>query len=511
MGRSTRNPRRRSRRKDKKLGINPPPTSYGQVTVPGNYAWAGWDYREITKRSDISYDELQLMVDIDGHARSLYNILRRPILRNAKRAEILPPVGGGGEAETEFIRSNYFDPVHLGGMQIPFTKACAHMTTAFLFGFKAFEKMWYRPSESPAGDGLIRLRKLSPIDARTVKFRVTENGDFDGFRQVASWKGRLIDRNVDVARAAYFNIDDEEEPFYGKSLFGPAYYHFDKKHKIYYMLHLALSVGAIPPRIATSKGSASDKDRQTFLKALGDLGANSAMLMPQGFELLDKPEFKPVTGLPFIEAIDHQNLEMSKSIVAQALDIGTGQQGGGFSVGKIHMDAFFMTLEGIQDSMAVMWDNQITPELITWNFGSRKFPRVYLPPFTAEHRDLLTDVFKILNVARETKVSPEFMASIEKDMAKELGFSINDVDIDEHAVEIALRQELDSAADRASKAIGEDARSKTAAELLENPRFVKWAESYAGRYRQRLLELGVIKHKDEDEQMRELVASLTGG
>lgn len=502
MGRSSkpRNVRRRQNRKNLKAGISPLPQSYSQITVPGSYAFGGLDYREVIHRSDVSYDEIQLMLDMDGHARSLFNIMRRPILRNMKKAEVIGPAGAGKD-ETEFIRSNLFGSVHEGGMVIPFTKVAAHQTMAFVFGHKPFEKVFWRPKDSPADDGLIRLRKMAHVDSRTVRYRVNDDGEFDGFRQTASWKGQMIERNVDRSRAVLFNVDEEESDLYGKSLFLPAYYHFDKKHKIYYIMHLALAVGAIPPRIATAKGAVSDDDKRVFLEALSNLGANSAMLMPQGFEILHDVDFKTTAGMPYIEAIQHHNLEMSQAVLAQVLDMGTGASGGGFSSNKLHSDTYFMTLEGVQDAMLDMWNVDTIPELVWWNFGTKNFPKVVVPEFSTEHRELVKETFDKILTSRENSLSPEFLAEIEKEMSRELGFDIDDAIIDENSKRQVHLKEVEKMADEASKAVGKDVRKENSLELLKDPKFIAWAESYSGRYRQSLIDLGLIQHDSNDPEL----------
>lgn len=494
-----RNVRRRQNRQAARMGLNPRPATYSQLTVPGSYAFGGLDQREIIHRSDVSYEEIQLMLDMDGHARALFNILRRPILRNMKKAEVVPPKGGG-EAETAFIESNLFGMPQTGGMTIPFTKVAAHQCMAFVFGHKPFEKVFWRPGDSPAGDGYIRLRKMAHVDSKTVKYLVDNEGEFAGFVQNASWKGQMIRREVDRRRAVLFNVDEEESDLYGKSFFLPAYYNFDKKHKIYYIMHLALAVGAIPPRLAQARGAVSDEDKRVFLEALSNLGANSAMLLPPGFEVLKDIDFKATSGMPYIEAIQHHNLEMSQAVLAQVLDMGTESSGGGFSSNKLHADTFFMTLEGVQDGMLDMWNKDTIPELVWWNFGTKNFPRVVVPDFSKEHRELIKETFDKITGSRDTIWSPEFLAEVEKDMANELGYDVDDESIMSNAKRQVQLKEIEKMASEASKAVGKDVRKENALALLEDPKFIAWAESYSGRYRESLIELGLIG-KDQDRDL----------
>lgn len=482
---SDRTLRRRRSVQLKGSGLSPRPTGSDFVErgAPGYYPFAGFQYREVANVPKVSYDELQLMIDLDGHARALFNVLRRPILRNTKRAYIAPSGINEGQKEAEFIDSNLLLPRHMGGMTIPLTKVFGHMCMAFIFGFKPFLKVYDRPG-SVVDDDYIRLRKLAPRDPRTISFLVDNTGGFDGFRQRVHWQGRYIDETFSRNETVYYAVDEEEKPLYGKSLFLPAYNHFDKKHKMYYVIHLALAVGALSPRLATAKGNVSNEDKEAFLKALGNLGTNAAMLVPNGFEILDTQLEGAKTGLPYIEILQEHNMEMSKSILAQAIDIGTnGGTGGGFSLSKNNFDFLVMALEGIQEDMADMFNNFIIPDLINWNFKTKNYPRLVLPPFSSEIRDLLSDTFRAVTSAREIPWSPEFMTELEKKMAGELNIEVPQQALDDNQAMRVAERELKQAMEEANLAIGKDASKVSASNLLKDPRFIKFAERLSERVR----------------------------
>ncbi len=484
---SQRTVRRRRNRRRKESGISPLPSTtgtYSELTVPGNYAWGGVNYQEIINIKPVRHDEIQLMMDMDGHARALFNAFRRPIIRNAQRAFVKPPGKGIGKEETDFIASNLLSPRHEGGTTIPFIKTAAAQCMAMLFGFKAFEKVHDRPG-TVVDDGKNRLRKLAPRDARVTTFLVDDNGGFDGIRIRTGWKGRTIDKKLKKERSVYFAVDEEETPFYGKSLFLPSYYHFDKKHKLYYITHLALAVGALSPRLAKAEGAVSDKDKKTFLEALSNLGTNAAMLVPQGFELLENKLAGNTGRLPFMDMIRHHDLMMSQSVLAQVIDVGTSERGGGFSLSKNHLDLLFMFLESMQYDMGEMYNNFIIPELIDWNFGSGFYPRVQYPPISDDIKKATADVFSRLIVSREKNLSPEFSAEIEKEMADVLGLEVPPERIDAHQARIIAREDIEQAMAQANDAVGKNTANMTVMELLESPEFITWSEQWSEKVRER--------------------------
>lgn len=498
--------RRRARRRASNISLQPrSAASFSELTVPGNYIFGGIDLKELINPEVVPARDIMAMLDMDGHARALFEMMRRPIMRNTKRAYIKPSGLGEGEAEAEFIHTNLLERRHMGGTEISFAKTIGQMCMAFVAGFQTFEKKWDRPG-TVLDDSYIRLGKLSPRNSATVKIKVDDHGMFDGLHQETNWRGKTVNRDVPRERSCVYAINEEENPLYGKSVFLPAYYHFDKKHKLYYIVHLALALGAIPPIITSVRASVSDDDRSRYLREFSNRGTNSVFLLPQGFNIeKDNQVQPPATGLPYTEIIEHHNREMSKSVVAQFLDVGTAEGGGGFSLSKNHMDFLVMTLEDRMNEMADVYNNHVIPELINWNFGTTNYPTLEFPPFTDEIRDLLFTLAESVVAAREVPFSAEFVAEMEKEMAKTLSFDIDEGIIDENARRRIEREEQEAALDqKLAEAQIEQAQNPTpappstngassngsqrnnAAVLLNDPEFIKYAEKMSERVRSRI-------------------------
>jgi hypothetical protein len=493
---SQRTSRRRQRRRDKERGFvnSSSQIGFGQVTVPGNYPFAGFQSDELIRISEVKPQEIQMMLDMDGHARALFNIFRRPILKQARVARVLPRKknGSDGEKEAEFCHDMLTDPRSLGGMKTPFVKTVAQQTMAAVFGNRVFEKIWDPPG-SVVDDEFVRINRLMALSNSGVTFLVEDNGTFKGIRFRATWKNETIDKTLTPERVAYISIDDEETPYYGKSLFLPAYYHFDKKHKLYYILHLALSVGALPPRIARSKMSMNDDTKKTFLNALGQLGANAAIMMPDGITLpKDEQLTGAATALPYVEAINHHNMEMSKSVLMQFVDIGTGDSGGGgFSLSKNHLDFAMMGLEHLMGEVTDMWNQQVFPELIWWNFKSKNVPILEFPTLESDTREAILEIFSKILTARETPVSPEFIAEMEKKVALEFGFELDDEEVMENQKRRIAQEELEQAMEQANRDIGAAVSKMETADILKDSGLMNymsgWWESTSRKISDRIV------------------------
>ena len=504
MGSSTRTIRRRRRNRSRASNVSIQPrssASFQELTVPGNYVFGGINLQELINVEVIPYRDIMTMIDMDGHARALFEMMRRPILRNTKRAFIKPYKSGEGEAEAEFIHNNLLERRHAGGTELSFSSTIAQMCMAFVTGFQAFEKKWDRPG-TVLDDGYIRLGKLSPRNSSTIKIRVDDRGMFDGIHQETGWRGQTIDVNVPRERSCVYAINTEENPHYGKSVFLPSYYHFDKKHKLYYIVHLALALGSLPPVIAKAKPSVAANDRGAFLREFSSRGTNSVFLLPSGIDIEKDDQISPpTTGLPYMEIIEHHNREMSKSVLGQFLDVGTSEGGGGFSLSKNHMDFLVMSLEDRMNEMAEIYNNHVIPELISWNFGTTNYPTLQFPPFTDEIRDLLFTLAANITAAREVPFSAEFVAEIEKDMSKTLGFDMEESIIDQNAArrvaqeeqEAAMEQQLARAQLEAAKnppptngGGGNNQSRNNANSYLDDPEFIKFAENLSVKIRDRI-------------------------
>jgi len=395
---------------------------------------------------DVNIDDLQQMIDMDGQARGLFNALRLPIIKNAQAAEIKPYKPGVGLDEAEFIRSNFFDPRPKGGMTVPFSKIVAHQTMAMLHGFKAFERVLDRPG-TVVDDGKTRLRKLAPRDSRYITFKTDDHGGFDGFVLRTQWKNNFIEKDIKRSQAIYYTVNEEENKFYGKSYFKPSYFHYDKKHKIYFITHMALAVGAIPPRLAEEPPMASNADKQKFLDALANLGTNSAMLVPSGYKILEQQFSSNGASLPYMDMINHHNTQMSKALLANIVDMGIDTSGGGFAIGKNDLDMLIMRIEYDAQEQMEMFNRYVIPELIDINFGTGNYPRVVMPPFSTDLKNLTKDVFSTLMTSRTIHSSAEFLAQMEKKMGEILNMDLNPVEVDAAAQKLLEIQEKQAEAD----------------------------------------------------------------
>jgi hypothetical protein len=364
----------------------------------------------------------------DGQARALYRLLSKPLLAAMKNADVVPIDGTeGGTEEAQFCKDLLFLPKSAGGMSHSFSRFLKQMMLALFSGFSAWEMIYWVPATGP-NKGKITLRELDFRPAETLTFLLNGQGRFNGFRQRTFFQGRTIDVKIPVETALYYAHEEAERPFYGVSMFESAFYHYDKKEKLYYIAHLAAQRAACGLRVGTMVPNAPAEDKNAFVKALAQLGLAQWIALPTADWTVQTLN-ESASRFDFLGLINHHNSQMSKSVLAQWFD---NEQGGGqgdstlVDFGKQDDVTFFLMLEGVLEEMAEIITDHIFPRFVDWNFGSGKYPRFKWGPLTEEAKAAIQDTFdKLAAAGPQANVTPEFMLDLEQRMSEDFGFDID--------------------------------------------------------------------------------------
>jgi len=404
----------------------------------------GFGANELVDVKEITLQQIQTMRRKDGQARAIHRVLTLP-LRTAALA-VIPHGGpgdtgeGAGEEEAELVKMALTEPLSRGGMSTSINKVLAHMGMALADGFAVFEKVWQVTSE-----GKFTLRKLAPRGAETVKFILDENGGLEAVRQRVQWQGERIDVTIPSDKLLIYTAQHEENPWYGESYLLPAYYHYDKKHKLYYISHLAAQFHAIPGRIGTYPPQADKGDRKSFREQLAKMGFNTALTKPVGWEI---DSFGGEGGMPDYEKlINHHDAMMAKSVLAHFIQLGTGSSSGSWALSEDQSDFFTIALEAILAEWSEVFTFYVAPQLVDFNFNSGAYPEIKFGPLSDQTRDVMAEVFKTLSAASQTNVTPEFMFEIEKKIAEVIGLEI---DYDALEEDFKRQKEMEEAASAAA-------------------------------------------------------------
>lgn len=411
--------------------IQPPPEAQNfEVGVPYYLPFAT-PYRdswEVFRDDPISVRQLVTMRRRDGQARALYRLLSKPLLTAMKNADVVPIDGTeGGVEEAQFCKDLLFAPKSMGGMTHSFDRFLKQMLLALFTGFSAWEMVYWIPKTGP-NKGKITLRKLDFRPAETLTFLLDGQGEWNGFRQRTFFQGRTIDVKIPRETALYYAHEEAERPFYGVSMFESAFYHYDKKEKLYYIAHLAAQRAAVGLRVGTMVPNAAAEDKNKFTAALAQLGLAQYIVLPTADWTVQTLN-ESASRFDFLGLINHHNSQMSKSVLAQWFD---NEQGGGqgdstlVDFGKQDDVTFFMMLEGILEEMAQVINDHVFPRFVDWNYGSGKYPQFKWGPLTEEAKAAIQDTFdKLATAGPQANVTPEFMLELEQRLSQDFGFDID--------------------------------------------------------------------------------------
>lgn len=370
-----------------------------------------------------SIAQLRAMRMTDGQARALYRLLTLPIHSALKGSSFIPATDG--EEEAEFITNVFLEPPHSGGMVVTFDRFMAQLLQGLFDGFAAFEKVYWVPQYGKM-KGKRTLKKLGYRPPETVTFIVDKHGGFEGFRQRAYTYGKVIDAYIPKVSAFYYAAQEEENPYYGVSYFQSAFYHWDKKQKVYFTAHLAAQRAAVGTRVGTVPRTASNAAKAEFARNMSNMALNQYLIMPEGFGV---DSIKEGGNFDFLSYLNHHNSQMSKSILGQFIDKDQGAGRGESSVVDNDSggdDIFFLTLQAIMDQIASQINHYIIPDLIDANFKGQKYPKFTWGKLTDDQKKRVAKLFEKLAVAGDVSaITPEFMREIEKNIAEDLGLEID--------------------------------------------------------------------------------------
>lgn len=420
------------------------------------------DSWEIFRDDPVTIRQLISMLRQDGQARALYRLITMPILACLKDAQIVPPdkyedadqqqVSDQGPAgatqdtgstpvapqsailgeadsdpEVRFVHNLFFLPKSAGGMTHTFQQFIRRCLLATVFGFAGFEMVYWVPKTGP-NKGKITLRKIDWRPVETLTFLLDGQGEFNGFRQRTFFQGRTIDVKIPRERAFYYTCGEEERPFYGISLFESAFYHYDKKTKLYYIVHLAAQRAAVGTRVGTMPPNPDATDKNNFVAAMKDLGMAQYIILPSS-DWTVQVVTESTGQFDFLGLINHHNSMMSKSILAQWFDgqaVGRGANDSTLvDFGNQDTETFMDLEDAIMDDLETVISQQIIPRFIDWNFGSGRYPRFKFGTLTSEQKAAVQDTFDKLAAVPPGQISPQFMHSLEERMADTLGLNVD--------------------------------------------------------------------------------------
>lgn len=334
----------------------------------------------------ISIADLVKMRQEDGTASALYNIMTLPIMANPY--DFIADERDVQGKQAQMIKDAFTKPSYEGGMSTPFSLVIADMLRAVLEGHRAFEKV-----HTINSDGYIVYRKLAPRDNSTITIRVDDRGGFNGIKQEAYIGQKFETIIIPKEKVFLFTFAKEKNWLKGESAFRAAYYHYDKKHRLYYLAHQAVQQFAIPPKVGIAPPKAGQDEIDEAVEALDDLAVNSSVALPNGWTV----ESPGQTGrIDPISLIDHHDAAMARSVLAHFIMLGSAGSAGSWALSQDQSDMFILALRGLMENIEEHINSYLIPELIDFNFETPFYPKFRFADLTTATTNIVKETFKTI-------------------------------------------------------------------------------------------------------------------
>ena len=369
-------------------------------------------------------EDINKMIRIDGQVGGLYRILTIPLRGSVIEVQRR---NDRSKSEANFIEEVLTEPYRNGGMVTPLGTVIATILRMLIDGWAPHEIVW------EVREGSVRVDKIDYRPINTITPKLDNRNNLDRYEQDLS---KIDIRNVtkkpvtiDSSKIMHFVNGPEWNAIFGRSLFLQAFYHYEKKHKLYYISHIAAQINALRLRVLKVP-EAKKKLLPKLLELVSKLGFNSTISIPDDvlLELLDTGNNFPDV-LPIIQ---HHDSAAAKSVLAQVLDVGIEGRTGSFNLSDTHFDIFIENLKLMGDYIAGVFNAVLIPKLIDWNFGTGNYPKVVFHPFDRQIKTLLFEVFSKIASSANINVTPEFILEMEQTVAKSIGLNLGYDDMEKY-------------------------------------------------------------------------------
>jgi hypothetical protein len=379
-----------------------------------------FDEFQLRNKSCVNIRDIKEMIDRDGQVSSCFNAVVTP-LKNTNFV-IKPPQDMDEEAkeETDFIKRVFTMPAASGGMSSPMSSVLNEFILALRDGFACFEKVW--KAVELDGKTYWTLHKLAYIPAETVTFTATATGELIRVTQRnSSTGGRSSEIDIPADKIIVYTVAHVDNPFYGKSVLLPAYFHYDKKHKLYYIMHLAYALQAVGAKLGKYPRKATADQIDKFKTDLANFGTNTTMVFEESYNVDTLSRTGTLQDL--MPAIMHHDQQITKSILPHF--IGLGLQTTPIGDDKSLVTLFEISLNGLLRDIGNILNSTIIPELIQYNFGTTNYPTIQFDAIPHDRITLSQEIFMRLIATKSVTPTAEFLQGLERILSERVGLTID--------------------------------------------------------------------------------------
>lgn len=244
--------------------------------------------------------------------------------------------------------------------------------TMFDFGFSVFEKT-YELTEFE-GKTRVGIQELGSRKQRSILYWETKDHQ-PGVQQQLLGGGVAGDDptgliNIPMPKLIVFTNEKEGTNYEGFSLLRFAYKDWDIKDKLTLVHAIALEKMAMGIPVITPPATVNPVDQENARTSVRQMRANEESFAEKpngwGLEMLDMKGQTTKDILPTLEYLDKQ---ISKSVLAQFLELGSGGKGGSKALSQDHSQLFMLSEEAAAKTVASAIQHQLIKQMVDMNFS----------------------------------------------------------------------------------------------------------------------------------------------
>lgn len=303
------------------------------------------------------YDEMRKS---DATVRAIMMICTLPI--RSTKWYVEPASEDKADVEiAQFVEDNLMDK-----MTITWDDFLRQALLELAFGVMVFEKVYQE------NDGKIELRKLSPRIPRSIIAWQTSKKE-DGI----TWsKANGTQVDIPIEKLLIFVNEKEGDNWWGTSFLRAAYKHWYFKNNFYKIDAISFERQGIGIPYVKLPDGANDED-----KAIAESLAKNLRGHERAYVVMDKEyevgflEMKGNSVRDPAKSIAHHNREITKSVLAQFLELGSTEVGSK-ALSEDHSNIFYNSLKAVAMQIADNMNRYCIPDLVDFNYNVKEYPKL---------------------------------------------------------------------------------------------------------------------------------------
>lgn len=396
------------------------PKEIGAVGTKNNSGY--YDEEYLQKLRDLdgidAYDEMRRS---DAQVKMLLSVVKNPILSASWGVESVDDSPEEKEiaAFAEHILFNDIGYVD-GSKEKTFRQFVREALLMLDYGHSVFEIVHKNVMNHPRFGNYTGLSDLSWRNPKTIyEWHLLRNGGLSHIRQITQ-TDPVVDTDIPAAFLLVLTNDLEGSNYQGISALRSIYGNFFRKnlYRKFQAVGIERGSSGVPMGEiddAMRTGGEFEKQWAAFKTMLKNFASNQQnyIALEKGFKV---SELKLSHDPEKVQrAIDGENVEMTKSFLANFMELGLGGSGGSYSLGSDLSDIFLSSISTIADEVAECLDRKVTRKLIRAKYGDREFyPKVRVTGINDKAGKELAEVVKILSDAGAIKPDDRLQAHLHK-------------------------------------------------------------------------------------------------